>query len=97
DDLADLDAGPLADAVDRPRGDVTHARVPDVQVHEHVVRHAVAGIDAIEIELFEDLAARRGVPRLRVRDVPVAGCDLRQEREHRVTEIARAWNHAPGL
>jgi hypothetical protein len=33
---------------------------------------------------------------LRVGDVPVAGGDLRQQREHRVAEVARAGNQLPG-
>src|SRR5919201_202243 len=64
-------------------------------MHEHVVGKAVAAIDALEIELLEDLAARGRVPGLRVGDVPVAGRNLRQEGQHRVAEVARARNHAP--
>ena len=57
DDLAQLDPRALADAVDRPRGDVAHARVDDVQVDEHVVGEAVARVDAVEVEALE---RRRG-------------------------------------
>ena len=50
DDRAQLDPRLLADVVDRARRDVAHARVLDVQVDEHVVREAVARIEAIELE-----------------------------------------------
>ena len=96
-DAAQLDPRLLADAVDRPRGEVAHARVPDVQVHEHVVREAVAGVDAVEVELGEHRPRDRRVAGLRVGDVPVAGGDLRQQREDRVAEVARARDQLPGL
>ena len=50
DDLAQPDSRPLADAVDRPRRHVSHAGVHDVQVDEHVVREAVTGVEAVEVE-----------------------------------------------
>ena len=51
DDVRDLDAAPLADAVDRTRRDVADTRVPHVQVDEHVVRKPVPRVDAVEVEL----------------------------------------------
>ena len=96
-DLAQADPGALADVVDRPRREVAHARVPDVQVHEHVVRHPVPPVDSVEVEQPEILERDRGVARLRVGDVPVAGRDLRQQREHGVAEVARARDQVPGL
>ena len=47
---SDLDPGLLADAVDRPGGNVAHQGVLHVQVDEHVVREAIAAVEAIEIE-----------------------------------------------
>src|ERR1044072_2382935 len=37
DDVAQADAAPLADAVDRARRGVPHPAIPDVKVHEQVV------------------------------------------------------------
>src|SRR5581483_11833325 len=53
DDLPVADPRALADAVDRPRREVAHPRVPDVQMDEEVVREAVARVHAIEVELLE--------------------------------------------
>ena len=57
-DRAQLDPRALADVVDRPRGDVAHARVLDVQVDEHVVREAVARVEPVEVEPLERARAR---------------------------------------
>ena len=97
DDAAIADARALADAVHRTGREVAHARVPDVQVHEHVVREPVARVHALEVELREHRPADRRVARLRVGDVPVAGRDLRQHRQHRVAEVARARDELPRL
>src|SRR5439155_3079224 len=87
DDLVIPDARALAHPVDRTGGKVADARVPHVEVHEEVVREAVARVHAIEIEPGEHLLRDRGVAGLRVGDVPVAGRDLRQHREDRVAEV----------
>ena len=91
------DAGALADAVHGSRRKVAHARVPDVQVDEEVVREAVARVDAIEVERLERSLPDRRVAGLRISDVPVARRDLRQQRQHRVAEIARARDQIPRL
>src|SRR5262245_56474000 len=64
---------------------------------EHVVREAVPGVKAIEVEPAQRVERQRRVPSLGVGDVPVAGRDLRQQREHRVPEVARPWDHLPRL
>ena len=58
DDRAQLDPRLLADVVDRPRGNVPHARVLHVQVDEHVVREAVARVEPVEVEPPQRVAAR---------------------------------------
>src|SRR4029453_2366342 len=97
DDVAQADAAPLPYAVDWPRRVVAHAAVPDVQVDEQVVREAVALVDPVEVEELQRREVDRGVAGLRVGYVPVPRRDLRQEREHRVPEIAGARDQLPGL
>ena len=96
-DVAVAHVRALADAVDRPRREVAHARVPDVEVDEHVVREAVVRVDVVEVELLEHLPRDRRVAGLRVGDVPVARGDLRQHREDRVPEEARLRDQLPRL
>src|ERR1051325_886995 len=43
-------SGTLADSVNRARGVIPNAPVPDVQMHEHVVRESITLIDPIEVE-----------------------------------------------
>ena len=95
--LPDPDPAPLADAVDRPRGIVADAPVPDVQVDEHVVREAVARVERVEVEQLERLEVHGRVAGLRVGHVPVARRDLRQEREDRVADVAGARDQLPRL
>src|SRR5215213_7491532 len=97
DDVSQTDAAPLADAVDGARGIVAYAAVPDIQVDEQVVGEAVALVDAVEVEQLERLEVHGRVARLRVRDMPVAGRDLRQEGEHGVPQVARARDELPSL
>ena len=78
-------------------GHVAHLGVPDVQVHEHVVRVAVARIEMVEVEQPEHPTADHGVAGLRVGDVPVARGDLRPERENRVAEVAAVGDQLPRL
>ena len=85
----------LLDAVDRPRRDVAHAAAPDVQVHEDVVLEPVARVQPVEVEQLQRLEVDRRVAGLRIGDVPVAGGDLRQEREDRVAEVAVARKDVP--
>ena len=96
-DRADPNPGALPHAVDRPRRHVTHARRDDVEVHEHVVRKAVAAVDPLQVEALERRERERRVARLRVGDMPIARGDLRQQREHRVAEVAAVRDQRPRL
>src|SRR4029078_12344926 len=85
----DADPGALANAVDGARRDVAYACVLDVQVDEQVVWEPVPAVQAGEVEPRQRIARDRGVSRLRVGNVPVAGRDLREERKRGVPEVAR--------
>ena len=66
-------------------------------MHEQVVREAVALVDPVEVEQLQVRQRDRRVAGLRVGHVPVAGGDLREQREHRVAEVAVARDHLPRL
>ena len=89
------DARALADAVDRARRKVADARVPDVQVDEQVVREPVAACRCGRGRAARGRERDRRVAGLRVGDVPVARRDLRQQRQHRVAEIAVVRDQLP--
>lgn len=95
-DLADVHLGRFANVVDRLYLHFPQGTIGNVELDQHVVGHAVAGIDLVEPQRLERGQRNGRVAGLRVRDAPVARGDFGQHGQDGVAEIAYLGDDQPG-
>src|SRR6059058_6139529 len=86
-DVAEAHGGPLR-AVAGGHGHVAHARVEDIEVDEHVILEEVPAGEATQVEEPESARGDGDIAVLRIEDVPVAGGELGEKRQHEVPREA---------